>query len=111
MHATITSETLPRDVANAEALLIRHKEYYTEIDARSPAIDEFVNAGKEMIRRKHLLSQEVQEKIDHLENSFKNLTLVWNERKTLYEVNMDALVSDSAFGDLLIEMEKWARDF
>lgn len=44
----------------------------------------------EMLARKHLLSTEIKEKVDHLESAFENLNATWEDRKLLHERNLDA---------------------
>lgn len=92
MTATINSEVLAKDVAGAEALVRRHTEYRSEMDARLPMVEEFSRKGREMVRQKHLLAPEIEEKVEHLANLHKNLTDSWQERQNLYELSLDAQV-------------------
>uniref|UniRef100_A0A914XIB6 Spectrin alpha chain n=1 Tax=Plectus sambesii TaxID=2011161 RepID=A0A914XIB6_9BILA len=90
MQATVTSELLPRDVPSCEALMQRHTEYNAEINGHQPRVDEFVRHGRQMISNQHLLSVEVLEKVDNLLSAFGILREVWQDRKTLYDENLDA---------------------
>ncbi|CDW52048.1 protein sma d; protein sma c; protein sma b [Trichuris trichiura] len=90
MHTTITSEGLARDVVGAEAQVVAHKEHFAEIEARKSIVQNFVKLGREMMRAKHLLSNEISGKVECLEASFDRLLLVWEERNSLYAMNLDA---------------------
>ena len=61
MTAIVTSEELGKDVASAEAVINRHKEYRTEIDTRLKDFSRFSMTGKQLIADGHFLSQEVRE--------------------------------------------------
>ena len=60
MTAIVTSEELGKDVASAEAVINRHKEYRTEIDTRLKDFSRFSMTGKQLIADGHFLSQEVR---------------------------------------------------
>ncbi|KFD52473.1 hypothetical protein M513_06670 [Trichuris suis] len=90
MHTVITSEGLARDVVGAEAQVVAHKEHFAEIEARKSIVQNFVKLGREMMRAKHLLSNEISGKVERLEGSFDRLLLVWEERNSLYAMNLDA---------------------
>uniref|UniRef100_A0A158QA40 Spectrin beta chain n=1 Tax=Enterobius vermicularis TaxID=51028 RepID=A0A158QA40_ENTVE len=86
---TIESETLPRDVPGCEALMLRHTEYYQEIQGHQSAVDEFLRQGKAMIASQHVLSAEISDKVTRLSKEFERLKETWKERQTLYEINAD----------------------
>uniref|UniRef100_A0A5S6R1A2 Spectrin beta chain n=1 Tax=Trichuris muris TaxID=70415 RepID=A0A5S6R1A2_TRIMR len=90
MHTVITSEGLARDVLGAEAQVVGHKEHFAEIEARRPIVQNFIKLGREMMRAKHLLSNEISGKVERLEGAFDRLRLVWEERNSLYAMNLDA---------------------
>ncbi|CAP39687.2 Protein CBR-SMA-1 [Caenorhabditis briggsae] len=89
MQTTMTSEQLPRDVASCESLVRRHDEYNLEMQGRKPFVDDFARQGRRMIQSSHVLSQEIQEKVEVLEKSWEMLCEIWKDRAELYEENMD----------------------
>ncbi|XP_003379113.1 putative spectrin repeat-containing domain protein [Trichinella spiralis] len=106
MQTMITADSLVKDVPGAEALLLRHKERFAEIEARAPAVVEFIQLGKEMMRSKHVLSLEICDKVDQLDTAFNNLRLIFEERSSLYAMNLDAQIWKSDASSL----EAWLND-
>ena len=49
MIAKVTAPELGKDVKAAEAIISRHNEYKTEIDARIDAFAKFASKGQEII--------------------------------------------------------------
>jgi spectrin beta len=89
MTARITSDDLARDVTGAEALISRHKENKAEIDARQKDFTKFSQTGHKLISDGHFLSDEIQEKINHLNHNLDSLLETWEQRRVLYEQNLD----------------------
>ncbi|KRX16492.1 Spectrin beta chain, non-erythrocytic 5, partial [Trichinella nelsoni] len=106
MQTMITADSLVKDVPGAEALLLRHKERFAEIEARAPAVVEFIQLGKEMMRSKHVLSLEICDKVDQLDTAFNNLRLIFEDRSSLYAMNLDAQIWKSDASSL----EAWLND-
>ena len=59
MTAIITTDDLAKDVASAEAQINLHKEHRKEIDTRAKDFSRFTQTGKNLISKKHFLSDEV----------------------------------------------------
>lgn len=95
---------MPKDVPGAEAVISRHKEYKTEIDARSDAFDKFSDAGNALIDQGHFMAEEIAEKIAVLESRRKFLLETWTTRHETYTRVLDLRVSE-AF-DLLVLFKK-----
>lgn len=95
---------MPKDVPGAEAVISRHKEYKTEIDARSDAFDKFSDAGNALIDQGHFMAEEIAEKIAVLESRRKFLLETWTTRHETYARVLDLRVSE-AF-DLLVLFKK-----
>ncbi|XP_066999614.1 spectrin beta chain, non-erythrocytic 5 isoform X3 [Anabrus simplex] len=89
MIAKITAPELTQDVAGAEALIIRHKEYFSEIDTRKEMFANFYMNGKALINQGHFLANEIEEKISVLEQRREMLNDTWSRRMTIYEQNLD----------------------
>lgn len=93
--ALITSHELPTDVAGAEALLARHKEYKSEIDTRLENFNKFYETGENIIASGHFMADEIKDKIHRLKAAFLQLQTTWEKRNVIYEQNLDAQVSIS----------------
>jgi hypothetical protein len=78
MKTTIIGEILPRDLVNCEALNVRHGEYHTEIQHREPQKNAFVAEGRRMIQDGNALSQEINSRIEQLEEGFGTLYEFWS---------------------------------
>lgn len=93
MMALVTSHELPKDVAGAESLLGRHKEYKSEIDTREENFNKFYETGETIIASGHFMADEIKDKILRLKGAFSLLQSTWEKRQIIYEQNLDAQVS------------------
>lgn len=91
--AKITAPELPKDVPGAEAVISRHKEYKTEVDARTDSFDNFSAAGNALIDQGHFMAEEIADKIATLEARRKLLLETWQKRALIYERNHDLRVN------------------
>ncbi|XP_045137790.1 spectrin beta chain, non-erythrocytic 1-like isoform X9 [Portunus trituberculatus] len=126
--AKITAPDLPKDVPGAEAVISRHREYKTEIDARSDAFDKFCAAGNALIDQGHFMAEEIAEKIAVLESRRKFLLETWKTRYDTYARVLDlrqymrdiqvfetwiesreAVVKDDQMGESIPEVEELIR--
>ena len=89
MKAVITADELAKDVSGAEALLERHQEHKSEIDAREDSFKATSEAGKMLLESNHYASDEVKEKLATLAEDKNALLELWEERRILYEQCMD----------------------
>ncbi|XP_049277717.1 spectrin beta chain, non-erythrocytic 1 isoform X2 [Anopheles funestus] len=89
MLAKITAPDLAKDVAGAEALIVKIKEHRTEVEARKEAFEVFNRTGRKLIHDKHFLANEVQEKIAVLEQRKRLLDNTIVQRLEMYELNLD----------------------
>ncbi|GFT80923.1 spectrin beta chain, non-erythrocytic 5 [Nephila pilipes] len=92
MMALITSHELPKDVAGAESLLGRHKEYKSEIDTRLENFNKFYETGESIIASGHFMADEIKDKIHRLKGAFSLLQSTWEKRQFIYEQNLDAQI-------------------
>ncbi|KAI6189412.1 Karst [Aphelenchoides bicaudatus] len=86
MRTKIIGESLPRDLANCEALNVRHGEYHTEIQQREPQKNAFVAEGRKMIQagnKSTLVSNSLKKDLDSCMSFGTHATRV-------YEENFDA---------------------
>lgn len=61
MQALVSSDELAKDTSGAEALLERHQEHRTEIDAKAATFNAFDSFGGQLLARQHFASAEIQD--------------------------------------------------
>jgi len=82
--AKVTAPELAKDVAGAEALISRHREYRKEIDGRQETVDSFSLRGKTLIREGHFLADEIEDKVKLLHQRWDFLRNICAARKEIY---------------------------
>jgi len=85
----ICADELAKNVSGAEALLERHAEHKSEIDAREDSFKATADAGEMLLESGHYASDEVREKLAVLAEEKNALLQLWEERRILYEQCMD----------------------
>lgn len=81
MMTLVSSDELAKDVTGAEALLERHQEHRTEIDARSGTFQAFEVFGQQLLQNEHYASDDVKNKLDELANAREELEKAWIARR------------------------------
>merc|ERR1712203_413389 len=81
MKGLIASDELASDVTGAEALLERHQEHRTEIDARAGTFQAFELFGQQLLQANHFASIEVQEKLESMNDAREDLEKSWIGRR------------------------------
>ncbi|CAG0916965.1 unnamed protein product [Notodromas monacha] len=81
MMALVSSEELADDVTGAEALLERHQEHRTEIEARSGTFQAFEMFGQQLLESNHYASAQVQEKLEAMNEARQELEKAWIARR------------------------------
>merc|ERR1719273_2311559 len=81
MKGLIASDELASDVTGAEALLERHQEHRTEIDARAGTFQAFELFGQQLLQANHYASMEVQEKLESMNDAREDLEKAWIARR------------------------------
>ncbi|KAB7494812.1 Spectrin alpha chain [Armadillidium nasatum] len=81
MMGLVSSDELANDVTGAEALLERHQEHRTEIDARAGTFQAFELFGQQLLQTGHFASPEVQEKLDAMNEARQELERAWIARR------------------------------
>ena len=89
MKAVICADELAKDVNGAEALLERHGEHKSEIDAREESFADTASAGQKLLDSNHYASDDIKEKLIVLADEKTALLSLWEERRILYEQCMD----------------------
>ncbi|KAL1509008.1 hypothetical protein ABEB36_003816 [Hypothenemus hampei] len=89
MLAKITAPDLPQDCTEAELLIVRNKDYKTEIDSRIPVFSNFYSNGNSFIEKSHPLALDIEDKITILQQRMELLLNIWNQRKIIYDTNLD----------------------
>lgn len=81
MMGLVSSDELANDTIGAEALLERHNELSTEINARKQTFQNIEDFGQRLIRENHYASPLVGEKLQELYHSFQELGSAWDRRQ------------------------------
>jgi len=81
MESLMNNEEMATDVTVAEALLERHQEHRTEIDARAGTFQAFELFGQQLLQANHYASTEVQERIDSIKEARQDLEKAWIARR------------------------------
>ncbi|KAJ8346496.1 hypothetical protein SKAU_G00278970 [Synaphobranchus kaupii] len=85
IRGLVSSEELAKDVTGAEALLERHQEHRTEIDARAGTFQAFEQYGQQLLGRGHYASTEIQQQLQALDREREGLEKAWAERRVMLE--------------------------
>ncbi|XP_071821753.1 spectrin alpha chain, non-erythrocytic 1-like isoform X5 [Apostichopus japonicus] len=89
MRTIITSEELAKDVPGAEALIERHQEHKSEMDAHEDNFKNVADEGQALLDADHPASEDVKEKLVTLAEEKRNLEDLWDERNKKYDQCMD----------------------
>ncbi|CAH1402347.1 unnamed protein product [Nezara viridula] len=81
MMGLVSSDELASDVTGAEALLERHQEHRTEIDARTGTFQAFELFGQQLLQSGHYASVEIQEKLESMAEARQELEKAWIARR------------------------------
>uniref|UniRef100_A0A8D3C887 Spectrin alpha chain, non-erythrocytic 1 n=1 Tax=Scophthalmus maximus TaxID=52904 RepID=A0A8D3C887_SCOMX len=85
IRGLVSSEELAKDVTGAEALLERHQEHRTEIDARAGTFQAFEQFGQQLLVRGHYASPEIQQKLEALDRERADLEQAWVQRRMMLD--------------------------
>uniref|UniRef100_A0A7M4FRU5 Spectrin alpha chain, non-erythrocytic 1 n=1 Tax=Crocodylus porosus TaxID=8502 RepID=A0A7M4FRU5_CROPO len=85
IRGLVSSDELAKDVTGAEALLERHQEHRTEIDARAGTFQAFEQFGQQLLARGHYASPEIKEKLDILDRERADLEKAWVQRRMMLD--------------------------
>uniref|UniRef100_A0A3Q3W9R3 Spectrin alpha chain, non-erythrocytic 1 n=1 Tax=Mola mola TaxID=94237 RepID=A0A3Q3W9R3_MOLML len=85
IRGLVSSEELAKDVTGAEALLERHQEHRTEIDARAGTFQAFEQFGQQLLLRGHYASPEIQQKLEALDRERADLEKAWVQRRMMLD--------------------------
>ncbi|XP_078606063.1 spectrin alpha chain, non-erythrocytic 1-like isoform X24 [Branchiostoma floridae x Branchiostoma japonicum] len=77
----VSSDELAKDVTGAEALLERHQDHRTEIDARAGSFQAFDNFGQQLLAKNHYASPDIEEKLATLAREREELEKAWVARR------------------------------
>ncbi|XP_066466623.1 spectrin alpha chain, non-erythrocytic 1 isoform X2 [Tiliqua scincoides] len=85
IRGLVSSDELAKDVTGAEALLERHQEHRTEIDARAGTFQAFEQFGQQLLAHGHYASPEIKEKVEVLEQERADLEKAWAQRRVMLD--------------------------
>jgi spectrin alpha len=81
MMSLVSSDELATDVTGAEALLERHQEHRTEMDARAGTFQAFEMFGKQLLESQHYAGVEIGEKLESMTEARQELEKQWIARR------------------------------
>uniref|UniRef100_A0A2I3GDF9 Spectrin alpha chain, non-erythrocytic 1 n=1 Tax=Nomascus leucogenys TaxID=61853 RepID=A0A2I3GDF9_NOMLE len=85
IRGLVSSDELAKDVTGAEALLERHQEHRTEIDARAGTFQAFEQFGQQLLAHGHYASPEIKQKLDILDQERADLEKAWVQRRMMLD--------------------------
>ncbi|MGH0132604.1 UNVERIFIED_CONTAM: hypothetical protein FKN15_040755 [Acipenser sinensis] len=85
IRGLVSSDELAKDVTGAEALLERHQEHRTEIDARAGTFQAFEQFGQQLLERGHFASPDIKEKLQILDRERADLEKAWVQRRMMLD--------------------------
>ncbi|XP_073790665.1 spectrin alpha chain, non-erythrocytic 1 isoform X17 [Danio rerio] len=85
IRGLVSSDELAKDVTGAEALLERHQEHRTEIDARAGTFLAFEQFGQQLLARGHYASPEIKQKLEALDRERADLEKAWVQRRMMLD--------------------------
>ncbi|XP_067847252.1 spectrin beta chain, non-erythrocytic 5 [Heptranchias perlo] len=85
MDTLLDSEEQARGVLGAEQLCKRHEEYKREIDKQRAKYEELRTTGIELRENRHIVSKEVDEKLNELSEQMDHVVKKWEKQEDLYE--------------------------
>uniref|UniRef100_UPI00398EAE6B spectrin beta chain, non-erythrocytic 5 n=1 Tax=Pristiophorus japonicus TaxID=55135 RepID=UPI00398EAE6B len=124
MDTLLDSEEQARGVLGADQLCKRHEEYKREIDKQRAKYEELRMAGIELRENTHIMSKEVDEKLNELSEQMDLVVKKWEKQEALYERELwrqaqlrelelmaawlgsrEGLVTSNNYGDSVNEVE------
>ncbi|XP_037121664.1 spectrin alpha chain, non-erythrocytic 1 isoform X4 [Syngnathus acus] len=85
IRGLVSSEELAKDVTGAEALLERHQEHRTEIDARIGTFQGFEQFGQQLLVQGHYASPEIKQRLEALDLERADLEKAWVQRRMMLD--------------------------
>uniref|UniRef100_A0A2A6CFM8 Spc-1 n=1 Tax=Pristionchus pacificus TaxID=54126 RepID=A0A2A6CFM8_PRIPA len=85
MNQLVSSQELANDVTGAEALLERHQEYRTEIDARAATFQAFDQFANQLLNNRHYASDDIRRKQEDVEDARRRLEEAWIARRNVLD--------------------------
>ncbi|XP_029982912.1 spectrin beta chain, non-erythrocytic 5 [Sphaeramia orbicularis] len=76
---------LPKTWSEADQLIVEHRDWKTEIDARAERIDSVQDFGQRLIRAGHSSKAEIQKNLNQLEEAKAGLDRAWMRRSSVLE--------------------------
>ncbi|XP_026501160.2 spectrin alpha chain isoform X1 [Vanessa tameamea] len=89
MMALVSSEELANDVTGAEALLERHQEHRTEMDARAGTFQALELFGQQLLQGGHYASVDIQDKLNAMADARQDLERAWVARRMKLDQNLE----------------------
>lgn len=85
MNQLVSTNELANDVTGAEALLERHQDYRTEIDARAGTFQAFEQFGDQLIHNRHYASEDIKQRQKNVHEALRKLEEAWVARRKILD--------------------------
>ncbi|XP_041973839.1 spectrin alpha chain isoform X3 [Aricia agestis] len=89
MMALVSSEELANDVTGAEALLERHTDHRTEMDARAGTFQALELFGQQLLQGGHYASDDIRDKLANMTEARQQLEQAWVARRMKLDQNLE----------------------
>nr|ANG83465.1 spectrin alpha chain [Biston betularia] len=89
MMALVSSDELANDVTGAEALLERHQEHRTEMDARAGTFQALELFGQQLLQGGHYAAPDIQDKLNDMADARQELEKAWVNRRMKLDQNLE----------------------
>ncbi|KAF7704200.1 hypothetical protein HF521_021272 [Silurus meridionalis] len=90
--AEMGKKGLPKSKAEAESLIVEHKDWKAEMDARCERIDSVKNFGQNLVKSSHSEKLEVKKALSNLADAKVRLIQAWEERMTTLDQALELQV-------------------
>ena len=81
----VSSEELAEDLSSAEAMLEKHSEHKSTMDAVSVSVKDVVAQGQALIAAEHFARDRIDEGIEELVDGEKQMQQLWQDRQRVLE--------------------------
>lgn len=85
MNQLVSTNELANDVTGAEALLERHQDYRTEIDARAGTFQAFEQFGDQLIQNRHYATEDIKQRQQDVQDALRKLEDAWVTRRKILD--------------------------
>ncbi|XP_038624269.1 spectrin alpha chain, erythrocytic 1 isoform X1 [Tachyglossus aculeatus] len=89
LRGLVSSKDLAEDLTGVEVLLERHADHRAEMEREEPAFIALEDYGAELVGQDHPSREEIQEKLEQVNQERQDLQEAWNQRKHMLDQCLD----------------------